>query len=182
MRINIREIVKDILSIFKKGENGIFYLPQTNDFYLIYNEEITIILVIEQDKNIENFIVDGNFYQHDDIININITYNPKNKTKMLYDLIGELNEVLAHELRHLFQVINNTHDLNSDESSSFSYYSQPHEIDAQISGFKRIAKLQKKPFKDVVINWFKTHKDIHKLTNSEVNKIVNILISKSGNN
>ena len=35
---------------------------------------------------------------------IKIIYNPDNKLTILYDMIGELNELVAHELKHLEQM------------------------------------------------------------------------------
>ena len=53
--------------------------------------------------DVDDFIVDGNYWGSDDIIEIIIDYNPDVKSKILYDLVGELNQVVAHEIRHIDQ-------------------------------------------------------------------------------
>ncbi len=54
---------------------------------------------------------------------------------------------------------------------------QPHEIKAQRVGFRRVAKLRKLPYKDVVRDWYESHKDIHGLTDDEIKKVVKIILN-----
>jgi hypothetical protein len=68
-------------------------------------------------------------------------------------------------------------DLNKkDETDPYKYYLQPHEMHAQIFGFNRLSKLTRKPFEEIVRNWYKTHKDLHRLTDSQSEKIINKLL------
>ena len=60
---------------------------------------------------------------------------------------------------------------------SFEYYTQPHEITAQRAGFRRVAKLRKLPYKDVVRDWFEDHKEIHQMNDIEVDKVIQIIIN-----
>ena len=100
-----------------------------------------------------------------------------NKKSLLYDLNGELNEIIAHEIRHIDQRNKKTFNLDGpEEEDPYEYYTQPHEIDAQVFGFKRLSKIAKKPYEMVVKNWFDKHKDIHRLSNKEMEDVINILI------
>ena len=179
----IRKIVKDLIIVFKDNEEGDFYLPEYfEDRIMVYdfpglNESLTIEFKMSINESIDNFIVDANYYGEEDIIEINLEYNPKNKRVMAYDLIGELNEIVAHEIRHVDQQNKGMFDLNKkDETDPYKYYLQPHEMDAQIFGFNRLSKLTRKPFEEIVRNWYKTHKDLHRLTDSQSEKVINKLI------
>ena len=181
MRIVVREIVKNIVNIFKSNDEGLFTLNR-DDYFIIYDEFIKIVLSLDVDNTLDSYNIDGNFYQNEKIIFISITYNRNKKNKLLYNIIGELNEVVRHELEHLHQDVYKTHDLNVNEPSEpFNYYSQPHEIEAQVKGFKRLAKLTKQPLEKVIRNWFNTHKDIHLLSEDEIEIIINLLLFKSLN-
>lgn len=185
IRHTIREMVRDIIIVFKENESGEFTLPEyfEDRDEMIYNlskfgSNLTIELTIEENKNVENFVVEANYINEEETIEIIITYNPIKKNRMLYDLIGELNELIAHELRHFYQEVKKTHDIGGQTTSDpYTYYSQPHEIDAQHYGFKRLSKLTKKPFEDVVRKWFDTHKDLHGLSNQESETIINKILT-----
>jgi hypothetical protein len=179
----IRTIVKDIITVFKNEEEGEFYLPnyleKDEDFYNFTNFQNNVIveLVITQNYDIDDFIVDGNYWGSDDVIEIIVDYNPNVKNKMLYDLVGELNQVVAHEIRHIDQSTKETFDLDGpEEEDPYTYYTQPHEIDAQVFGFKRLSKISNKPYEKVVRSWFDKHKDIHMLNDEEMNDVINILL------
>lgn len=66
-----------------------------------------------------------------------------------------------------------------EEKTGFEYYSQPKEIDAQVEGFKRMKVITKKPFEELVRNWFKTHQDIHQMNPSETEKIIEMILKHS---
>ena len=179
----IRAIVKDIISVFKQEEDGEFYLPNyindDKDFYNFTNFEnnLSVEVSINPNIDVDDFIVDGNYWGSDDIMEIIIDYNPDVKSKILYDLVGELNQVVAHEIRHIDQRNKKTFNLDGpEEEDPYKYYTQPHEIDAQVFGFKRLSKIAKKPYEMVVKNWFDKHKDIHRLSNKEMENVIDILI------
>jgi len=180
----IRTVVRDIIKVYKEEDDGEFYLPNyiddEKDFYEFNNfgSEFIVELVLQPNENVESFKVDGNFYKDDDIIELILEYNPSNKTKITYDLIGELNEVIAHEIRHIDQRDKGTYDLSGpEEKDPYKYYTQPHEIDAQVFGFKRLSKITKTPFDVVVKRWFNTHKDVHKLNDKEVIDVMSKILN-----
>jgi hypothetical protein len=86
--------------------------------------------------------------------------------------------VIGHEIRHIDQKYRNLFDINvPEEKDPYKYYVQPHEIDAQVFGFKRLSKLTKRPFEVVVKEWFDTHEDVHKLSVDEVNDVISKLLN-----
>jgi hypothetical protein len=174
----IRNIIRDIIKVYKVEDEGEFYLPMyINDEVDFYNfpgtDGLVVVLEVEMNEGVESFRVDANFYRNDGIIEIIIEYNPEIKEKIMYDLIGELNELVAHEVRHIDQKTKGMFNLDvQDEENPYKYYTQEHEIDAQVFGFKRLARLTKTPFDVVVKRWFKTHKDLHQLTDQEVQDVI----------
>jgi hypothetical protein len=177
MREPIRKIVKDIISIVKEEDEGEFYLPEYFEDTMVYEfiglNPFSVELIIEYGK----FGLNAQYMREDDTIVVKIQYEEGNKKNMLYKLIGELNEIIAHELRHSKQQQKSMFDLDVEEpEGSLEYYTQPHEIDAQYHGFKRLSKLLKKPFKDVVEDWFDTHKELHQLTDDEIEIVINKIL------
>jgi hypothetical protein len=180
MRQEIRTVVRDIIQIFKQEEEGEFYLPSdlTDEMeYEFPKFNLEVELIIQQSEDVDDFLLNAELYRDEGIIAIVIMYNPKNKTKSLYSLVGELNELVAHELRHLYQQAYGTHDIDVEEPEDpFEYYMQPHEIDAQIAGFKRMSQITRKPFEEVVRNWFEKNKDIHRLNDNQKEKVIQTIL------
>jgi hypothetical protein len=178
-REEIRTIVRHIVSIFKNNDEGDFYLPEDvngEEFYdfnkikAILTIELTIII----DDEIDTFEVNADWVSEDDVIELTIKYNSENKQKLLYDLNGELNEIIAHEIRHIHQETTGSYNTKvRKQQNGKKYYTQPHELDAQIFGFKRISKLTKTPFDVVVKRWFNTHHNLHQMNDNDVKYVIN---------
>jgi hypothetical protein len=179
----IRTLVRDIISVFKSEDEGEYYLPNyldNEDFYnfLDFNHDLTIELNLVEDESLDSFKLDAWLWGNEDVIEVVITYNPNTKNNITFKLIGELNEVIGHEIRHIDQKYRNLFDINvPEEEDPYKYYTQPHEIDAQVFGFKRLSKLTKRPFEVVVKEWFDTHEDVHKLSVDEVNDVISKLLN-----
>jgi len=180
----IRAVVKDIIKLYKEEDEGEFHLPnyydEENDYYEFPNlgEAFLIEVILEQNEDLESFKVNADYYHNEGIIEVTIEYNPNNKTRITYDLVGELNEVIAHEIRHIDQKVKGTFDLNVDDvEDPYEYYTQPHELDAQVFGFKRLSKITKTPIDVVVKRWFKTHKDVHRLTDEQATDVISKILN-----
>jgi len=180
-RIAVRTTVKDILNIIKDKEPGEFYLPgEDGEEYSFTNLPFTysVELYVEIDDNIDGYSVGGNFSSEDDVIEVAIKFNPKTLRKNIYNIIGELNDIVAHELEHGFQYITEGKVYQEPPSESLGYYTQPDEIRAQRVGLRRLAKLRKLPFNNVVSEWFDTHRDIHGLTENEQEIVINEILDR----
>lgn len=175
----IRKIVRDIISIFKKNDEGDFYLPEeiTDEHFYDFDKIdalLTIELKITINDEIDTFEVDADWVSEDDVIVLTIEYNSENKKRLLYDLIGELNEIIAHEIRHIDQDTTGSYNTKVSKllKTEKKYYTKPHELDAQIFGFKRISKLTKTPFDVVVKRWFNTHHNLHQMDDKDVKYVI----------
>lgn len=181
----IRQIVRDIIQIYKSNGDGEFYLPEDLSGeemeYRSPKNSVSVELTLEMSDDVDDYMSTAFFVRDENVIEIKIVYNPKNKRKITYDLIGELNEIIAHELRHLYQRDTDLFDFGDEDDEEeelppFEYYSQPEEIDAQVYGFRRMKKVTRRPFEELVRNWFRTHKEIHQLNEKEQEKIIEMIL------
>jgi hypothetical protein len=182
MRQEIRTVVRDIIQVFKSENEGEFYLPndlRDNEIeYRFPKFDLEVELIIKESDDVEDFLLNAELYREEGIVAIIIVYNPENKNKILYNLVGHLNELVAHELRHIYQQKYKTYDIDVEEPEDpFEYYTQPHEIDAQIAGFKRMSQITKKPFEDIVRNWFEKNKDIHRMNGNETEEVIKKILT-----
>jgi hypothetical protein len=182
LRQEIRTIVKDITQLFKNEDEGEFYLPndlRKGEFeYNFPKFNLEIELIIRPSEDVDDFLLNAEYYRNENIIAVLIVYNPKDKNQILYNLIGELNELIAHELRHIYQKTYGTYNIDVEEPEEpFKYYTQDHEIDAQVAGFKRMSLITRKPFEEVVRSWFEKNKDTHRLNDSEKEKVIQMILN-----
>lgn len=181
-RLSVRTVVKDIVNIIKQNEEGEFYLPEdVNDEpeYLLTNKNISfsVELTLRFNDIIGGFGVNGAYSHGEDTIELVIEYNPNTIKQQLYDLIGEINEVLTHEMVHLKQYYKGELHYPDLDDGPLEYYTRKHEIPAQYYGFKRLSKLRKVPLEDVVRDWFRTHKKIHKLKPEEEDIVIDKILN-----
>jgi hypothetical protein len=180
----IRTIVKDIVKVLKTKGDGEYALPEDISDDMTYEfingpKNITVELVIRPNEDVKTFLVNGNYVKHEDTIEVLIVYNPNGDIKkMMYDIIGELNDLIAHELEHYNQYTTGEYDFEDDEKSeeSLHYYTKPYEIKAQVKGFKRLSKVRRIPLESVIRNWFETHPDIHTLNQRDQETVINTLL------
>lgn len=181
-----RALVKDILSFYKYQREGQFLLPEDlkGENYQSYkfpgiDNEFVIELNLEIDEDIDTIEVDAAYYREEDVIEITIISNPDLGYKNLEKLIGELNETVRHELEHMHQYQKGHQFPKKEPKSPIKYYLQPHELEAQRVGFKRLAKLQKKPLIDVIRYWFNKNQKRHRLSDKEVEKVIKKILEIS---
>lgn len=183
-RQTVGKVVRDIITIFKDNDDGDFYLPEDIDENEMTYEfpklstPFSVELTIEENETIDDFKINGEYAEDDDTIIIVIHYNPDKKRTLVYDLIGELNEIVAHELRHLVQKEKGHFKLGgSKEEDPYKYYTQPHELDALSFGFKRMARITKKPIETLVKNWFDKNEDIHMLNPEQKKDVIKKILT-----
>ena len=174
-----RQVVRDIINTVKSKKTGTFYLPE-DDYYSFTNipEEFSVELTIKKTKKIEGIKVNANYVPDEQVIEVLVLFNPDNIEKNLYNLVGSLNDLIIHELEHLHQDFKGELDINTDSESlePLEYYTQPHEIEAQVKGFRRMSNLRKQSFEKIVNDWFNTHKEIHRLSDSERQEVIGKLM------
>jgi hypothetical protein len=181
----VRHVVKDILKIFKHQKEGNYQLPEditTDEEDMVYDfpqldSTFTIELIMGINDSVDTVDVDGEYYRDDDTIVVRIESNPNLDRETLEELHFELNELIAHELQHLIQKDSGYKFPKKETKKSLKYYTQPHELEAQVAGFKRRAQKERKPFDEVVINWFRRNYLKHRLSPKEVDVVVNKILN-----
>ena len=166
----VRQIVRDILAIFKKHGKGEFGLPEDlrseEVFYEFtqFKNPFQVFVDMSVDENVEGFDVDADFLRDEDLIYITLITNPKFGSSYFYDLVGELNELVRHELEHVKQFESGYKFPSKEPKNPLKYYTQPHELVAQNKGFLRRKKISGLDYETVVRNWFRKNKQKHRLT------------------
>ena len=124
--------------------------------------------------------IDVNGYWDDElnVLEIEIDLDKNADKSDMYDLIGELNDVVTHEIEHIKQTKYGYEFPEKKYKRKISYYKQPHEIEAQIAGFKRKAKLQGRPLEDVIRDFFKKRQEILNISDRVIERMVHLLLSQ----
>jgi hypothetical protein len=179
----VRQIVNDILSVFKTKKVGGFSLPEDlreTDLYYDYpqfKKEFGVFVNFEQSDDVETFEVDGDLYYDDDTIEILVITNPNSGNEILNDLVNELNEVVRHEIEHIIQYDGGM-KRKKEPTDSEKYYMQQHELDAQKAGFKRRARREKNNMETLVRNWFKKYTHKHTLNPEQQERVIQKILSE----
>lgn len=181
-----RTIVRDIITIFKKSKTGEFGLPEDlNNDEMVYDfpkigDDFSILLELSQNENVETFEVESGFYndeEYDNLIYVSIISNPSVGNEILQDLIGELNEVVSHELVHIRQ-FSKGREPSDEPEDSLEYYSQEHELEAQRKGFKRRSKGDRIGYEETIRDWFKKYPHKHKLNPEQIEYVIKRILSE----
>jgi hypothetical protein len=179
----VRQIVNDILSVFKTKKVGNYQLPddlRETESYYDYSElgkGYSLNLSIKENEDVETFEVEGDLYYKDDVIDIEILVNPNSGNEILNDLVNELNEVVRHEIEHISQY-DSGRRATKEPSDPFKYYTHKHEIGAQRAGFKKRARREKNDMESLVRNWFKKYPHRHNLTLLQQEKVIRKILSE----
>lgn len=173
----VRTLVRDIISIFKTEEEGEFDLPtdiNEEDFYIFpsIESEFNIELSLNKDEDVKEFEISGGFYNDDKVIELTINYNPHRMPNLLYNLIGSLNEVIRHELDHISNPL-----IGDEVEDPELYYTQPHEVRAQLAGFRRLARIRKQPLEYVVRDWFYKNRRMHRMSQETTERVIRKILA-----
>jgi len=79
-------------------------------------------------------------------------------------------------LEHLKQYMQG-YTRKRESKDPFKYFQRKAEFEAQLAGFKRRAKQERRSVEDVARRWFEKYQKRHNLTSTQIDKIVNQLIS-----
>jgi hypothetical protein len=184
----VRQVVKDLLKFIKLEEEGSWYLPeevsQTDMEYNfpklpLFSVEFTIEF---NDDLPKPYLVDGS-KTDGDVIEIFLIINPDFYPQNLYDILADLNDLIAHELEHIMQdnYLRPEEEMapeGDERPKDKTYYLQAHEIPAELKGFRRVVKLRKQKPEQVIRDWFKRTEPIHQLSSEDVEELVKTLTDK----
>jgi hypothetical protein len=180
----IRDIIRNILFEVKNdmktkrrvhiGEYD-FGLDESVDVILSVN---TFNKNVEPSQYLKPLDVEGYWDDELNVLEIEIDLEKNIGKNVIYDLIGELNDVVTHEVEHIKQTKHGYEFPDKKYKRKINYYKQPHEIEAQIAGFKRKAKLQGRPVEDVIRDFFEKRKEMLNISDKVINRMVLLLLSQ----
>ena len=182
----VRQIVRDLVNIIKSKETGNYSLPEDisdgDDFE--YNFKNIPFFSVEfdytEDYNIDDdYLINAVLFNEDFTISIKLIINPKFYPQSMYDIIADLNDVLAHEIEHIYKLswkrpeeeMDIYSDREDERPQDKEYYLQSHEIPAQFKGLRRINKLRKEKMSKTIRDWFKRNQGVHKLSDRDIEDI-----------
>lgn len=205
----IRYVVRDITDIIKSETPGEYYLPEdtteTNEIeydfkkdfqkfgisrsYNIPSFSIELLYKISDEKDMDvPYMINGALMSDGDTISIVIIINPEEYPSLMYNLVADINDIVAHEIEHIFQQNNmrpegEIYDDGEDkiQPKDKEYYKQPHELPAQLKGFKRVSKLRKQPIEKVIKDWFNRSKYAHQLSDEDSSEVISYLVNYYNN-
>lgn len=177
----VEKLVEDVMSVFQKEKTGTFALPEDFGSDMVYefpdiSGVFSVNVKLVENPDITGIEVDGEF-NDEDTIDIEIQKGLEITERDVKELEYELNEILVHELVHMIQLNLGYKFRKKDPEQPYKYYSQRHELEAQIAGFKRRARLENKPFEELLKNWLKKYVHRHRLTEKEVIKLTKLILS-----
>jgi hypothetical protein len=182
----IRTLVKDIISLYKFQREGEFSLPEDirgeeNMTYSFpeFKNQFSIDLNLAKDDDVDTVEVDAAYYRDEDIIEVTIVSNPEIGLHNIQELIGELNETIRHELEHVSQYQKGYDFPIKEPKNPLKYYTQPHELEAQLAGFKRRSRKENRDLEEVIRGWFRRNEKNHRLKPKQVEILINKLLEMS---
>lgn len=185
----VRTVVKHMTDFIKLKMNDTLFLPEQlggeeMEYHFDGLPTFSVEFSVDWDPTIDkDYILDGRTVDEGDIIEIEIKINPSLFPNSMYDIIGDLNEILRHELEHVMQDAGyrSPDEIRLDdkpEPTDKTYYMQAHEIPAEIRGFRRLVKLRKQSPEEVIKNWFDRNKIIHQLPDEDIEELTTFLTQK----
>lgn len=180
------DLISDLMSVYDTNTSGYYQLPDDVpgskfvyydfDGFPSFSVECTINFDLEGNDYID---VDGNFVHDDDddyVIEVMINVNPKYIADSREDVKDELFDIIGHELAHMIQK-ESDYDFPSDEvTEPLKYYTQEHELEAQLVGFILKSRKTGKPIDNVVRDFFEGKKVKFNLSPSMIEELTTMVL------
>ena len=191
----VREIVRTLTNIIKTRETRTYYLPEelsddgdTFEYDFKNIPEFSIEFNYNLDPMLEDeYMIDGKTVDEGYTIEINLIINPNFLPGVMYDVIADLNDLVTHEIEHIYQTDwkrpkderDPYEDREDERPKGKDYYKQPHEVPAELAGFRRVNKLRKKePIEKTIRDWFIRNRNVHNLSDEDIDELTEFLTHK----
>ena len=178
----IRNIVREIAFEVKKDLHG-KRKKNIGSYDIGMDEPVDIVLFVNptpnKDENIKPLDIKGYWDEDENQIEIDVDIADDADMDVMYELIGELNDVVTHEFEHAKQTKSGYVFPDVEYKQPKRYYLQQHEIEAQVAGFKRKSKLQKRPIEEVIREYFQKRGIRKSLINLLVERLMDHYVNKN---
>jgi len=191
----VREIVRTLTNIIKTRETRTYYLPEelsddgdTFEYDFKNIPEFSIEFNYNLDPMLEDeYMIDGKTVDDGFTIEVSLIINPNFLPGVMYDVIADLNDIVTHEIEHIYQADwkrpkderDPYEDREDERPTGKDYYKQPHEVPAELAGFRRVNKLRKKePIEKTIRDWFNRNRSVHNLSDEDIDELTDFLTQK----
>jgi len=178
----IRNIVREIAFEVKKDLHG-KRKKNIGSYDIGMDEPVDVVLFVNptpnKDENIKPLDIQGYWDEDENQIEIDVDIDDDADMDVMYELIGELNDVVTHEFEHAKQTKRGYVFPDVEYTQPKRYYLQQHEIEAQVAGFKRKAKLQKRPIEEIIREYFQKRGIRKSLINLLVERLMDYYVNKN---
>lgn len=176
----LRDIVRDIIFKIKKD----YKKPKTYKYNRVdpgFGNPFDMEIVMNKGKDFDGkflkpYDMEAFWGDDTDTLEVFLNIDPRTDQSFLYNLVGEFNDVISHELTHKRQYERGDKISKRRITRPETYYTQPHEVEAQMVGFKRKAKLMGKPLEDIIRDYFNKRRIKYSLTDRIIDRIVKKLM------
>ena len=176
----LRDIVRDIIFKIKKD----YKKPKTYKYNRVdsgFGNPFDMEIVMNKGKDFDGkflkpYDMEAFWDDNTDTLEVFLNIDPRTDQSFLYNLVGEFNDVISHELTHKRQYERGDKISKRRITRPETYYTQPHEVEAQMVGFKRKAKLMGKPLEDIIRDYFNKRRIKYNLTDRIIDRIVKKLM------
>tara|TARA_R110002012_G_scaffold319637_1_gene540859 strand:+ start:62 stop:715 length:654 start_codon:yes stop_codon:yes gene_type:complete len=184
------KVVRDIINLVKKTKDYPddsmvqLYLPSDvtgYDEYEISKHNITfsVEVNIQRLDNVMDFKVESFIINDEDILEFNITINPKKEPEVYRDLFMKLQEDVRHEIEHLLQEWGvgdrpSPSDEEHNGETTFEHHSRLQEIPAMVQGFYRKAKLERRSLDEIMTDDLDYEIEQGNLTKQEAEELLTL--------
>jgi hypothetical protein len=171
----VRDIIRDIVFKIKddiRNQKTFKFRSIDPGFGNKFDLELILNKGVDEDGSfMKPYNIEGFWDDDTNTMEIFLNIDPESDNSLFYDLIGDLNDFISHELTHKKQYERGDKIPKRNIKRPETYYSQPHELEAQLAGFKRKSKLSKVPLEVVIRNYFDKRRDKYNLTDRIIDRL-----------
>jgi hypothetical protein len=179
-----RMIVKDIIRIIKNGDEGSWELPSdiSDEEYYPYDMTVFFDWNFNWKEGNQKYFVDGDYDDETESMQVVVFLNKDFYPELMYDLVADLNDIIAHEYEHHKQYLGLRPDsevkIKGKQPKNYKYYLQSHEIPAVLQGFRRVMKLRKTGIEPVIDGWLQRNISNQDMSEKDQKKLRSELIKQ----
>mgnify|MGYP003348470662 FL=1 len=179
-----RDIVRDIVKIIKSGDEGSWELPSdiSDEEYYPYDLNVFFDWNFNWKESNQKYFIDGDYDDETESMQVVVFLNKDYYPELMYDLVADLNDIIAHEYEHHKQYLGlrpeSEYYDGGTQPTNYKYYLQAHEIPAVLRGFRRVMKLRKIGIEPVIDGWLQRNISNKDMSEEDQKKLKDELIKQ----
>ena len=130
----------------------------------------------------QKYFIDGDYDDETESMQVVVFLNKDYYPELMYDLVADLNDIIAHEYEHHKQYLGlrpeSEYYDGGEQPKNYKYYLQAHEIPAVLQGFRRVMKLRKIGIEPVIDGWLQRNISNKDMSEEDQKKLKDELIKQ----